>query len=196
MENIGSGAEAVILKTSEGILKKRISKPYRIDFIDEKLRKSRAKKELKVLNKLKEKGLNVPIAKPAGKYDIEMEFIPGDKVKDCLKENLELISTEIGKFIAKMHNLDLVHGDLTTSNMIFSKEKLYFIDFGLSQTTNRIEDKAVDLHLLRQALESYHYDCWEESYEIILNEYSKICNNSEEILERLSEVELRGRNKH
>lgn len=195
MKQIASGAEAIILKTESGVIKKRIPKSYRISFIDNKLRKSRAKKELKVLTKLKNHGLNVPIGKSAGMYDIELEYIDGIKVRDCLFQNLDFLSKEIGIFVAKMHDLDLIHGDLTTSNMIYSNNKLYFIDFGLSQTTSKVEDKAVDLHLLKHALESYHHDCCDLSFKLILEEYCKICSNSSLVIERLNIVELRGRNK-
>ena len=43
-----------------------------------------------------------------------------------------------------------------TNDMIYDK-KIYLIDFGLSLYSNKPEDKAVDLHLLKQALESKHY---------------------------------------
>ncbi len=198
MEQISSGAEAIIFKIENQILKKRITKNYRISELDDKLRKSRTKKEAKIIQKLYSAGLNVPKIITVDKFDIVMEYVEGEKVRDCLNKNILFISEEIGKFLAKIHNLDIVHGDLTTSNIIYDSKanKIYFIDFGLSQVSLRIEDKAVDLHLLKQALESYHYDCWDESFEIILNEYSNNCVNSKEILKRFSLVEKRGRNKH
>jgi Kae1-associated kinase Bud32 len=92
-----------------------------------------------------------------------------------------------------MHDKDIIHGDLTTSNMIL-KEKVYFIDFGLGFNSTRIEDKAVDLHLLRQAFESKHYKHFEEFFKEVLEGY-KLSKNWKEVLNRLEKVEMRGRYK-
>ncbi|HLC62675.1 MAG TPA: O-sialoglycoprotein endopeptidase, partial [Candidatus Nanoarchaeia archaeon] len=80
----------------------------------------------------------------------------------------------------------------TTSNMIYSKE-IYFIDFGLSFFSEKAEDKAVDLHLLKEALESKHYKIWEECFKSVLEAYKKEANKSGETLKRLEAVEKRGR---
>ena len=101
---------------------------------------------------------------------------------------------EIGEKIAVLHNNHIIHGDLTTSNMIFNEE-VYFIDFGLSFFSHKIEDKAVDLHLLKQALESKHYKIWEKAFKTALETYKKNAENSDEILKRLEKVEKRGRYK-
>ena len=80
--------------------------------------------------------------------------------------------------------------------MILKKDKLYFIDFGLSYIDSKIEHKAVDLHLIKQAIESKHYKHFEKSFKAIMDEYQKQADNSKEILERFNVVELRGRYKH
>ena len=102
---------------------------------------------------------------------------------------------ELGQKIALIHNNNIIHGDLTTSNFIF-KKKIYFIDFGLTFESIEIEHKAVDLHLLKQALESKHYKIWEDAYKIALKNYVKEAKDGKEILKRLEEVEKRGRYKH
>ena len=73
-------------------------------------------------------------------------------------------------------------------------ETLDFIDFGLGFFSNKIEDKAVDLHLLKQALESKHFKKWDENFKEVLKNY-KISKDSEKVLERLKKVESRGRYK-
>jgi len=129
---------------------------------------------------------------------IKMEFINGELIKDILdninKEKRNLIFREIGEKVAKMHDDDIIHGDLTTSNMIL-KDKVYFIDFGLGFNSDKIEDKAVDIHLLKQALESKHYKHFEESFLGFLEGY-KISRNWKEVLKRLEKVEKRGRYKN
>lgn len=80
--------------------------------------------------------------------------------------------------------------------MILKDNKLYFIDFGLGFTSQKFEDFAVDLHLLKEALESTHYKISNELFEFIINDYKKNTNNAKLVLNKLKEVELRGRNKH
>ena len=72
--------------------------------------------------------------------------------------------------------------------------KLYFIDFGLGFISSRIEDKAVDLRLLKQALDSKHYKTAEESFKWVLEGY-KECNDYMDVMKQLEKVELRGRYK-
>jgi TP53 regulating kinase and related kinases len=208
MKQIGHGAEAVIYlsKDKEGkdiVIKERIPKSYRLPEIDNDLRKSRTNREAKVIEAM-------PVAAPKlycvdnKAMKIEMEHIKGDKLSDVLeKKDYKKICKEIGKMVAEMHKKNIIHGDLTTSNMILAegtktldgkekqkKDSIYFIDFGLSFFSTKDEDKAVDLHLLRQALESRHYTIFEESFKEVLLGYG-----DKEVIKKLEEVEKRGRNK-
>lgn len=192
---IAHGAEAKLFRFENRLVKERIKKSYRLKQIDEKIRKFRTKREAKMLQKLDfvPKVLDVDDKKKI----IEMDFIDGKLVKNILDKlstkKREEICRKIGENIAKLHNLDIIHGDLTTSNFIFNK-KVYFIDFGLSFVSNRIEDKAVDLHLLKQALESKHYRHFEECFDFVLDGYKKV-KDFEKIINRLGKVESRGRYK-
>lgn len=203
---IGDGAEATIYKFNEIIIKHRPAKSYRHHELDYSLRNSRTKREAKVLTKLQ--GI-IPAPKllNLGKSYISMEFIDGSKMRDWLKDNYSnKIFIEIGQNIAKMHDEDIIHGDLTTSNMILRnkekktikkdliKQEIVLIDFGLSDFSIKIEDKAVDLHLLRQALESKHPTIWEKAFNKILEGY-KTSKTHKEVLKRFELVESRGRNK-
>lgn len=200
-ELISQGAEAIIVKENNNILKKRIKKSYRLEVIDERLRKFRTRRETKILEKSKEL---IPVPKVFDSNDsemiIKMEFIDGLKLSEVLDslKNKNEIAEIIGKQIAILHNNDIIHGDLTTSNMILKENKLYFIDFGLSYIDNKEEHKAVDLHLIKQALESKHYLHFEELFKSILKGYRDHSNNYELIMNRLQKVESRGRykNKH
>ncbi len=194
LEKLAQGAEAVIfLDKAEGIIiKKRIKKDYRISEIDDNLRKTRTRREAKVIEKM-------PVARPGliavddKEMTIKMDYIKGPKLRDILsKNNFRKIAAELGKKIGLMHGKGIIHGDLTTSNMIFSAERneIVFIDFGLSFFSHKTEDKAVDLHLLRQALESKHYELYSECFKAVLENYP-----DKEVIKRLSAVESRGRNK-
>ncbi len=195
MKLIAQGAESKLFLKDNEIVKDRFPKKYRIKEIDERLRKSRTKRESKILEKLSLINFPSPeLIKTDKKEKITMENIPGPLIKDILEKDLENLSKEIGEKIALLHNNNIIHGDLTTSNMILNKE-IYFIDFGLSSFSHKTEDKAVDLHLLKEALESKHYKIWENSFRNILQSYKKKASNSEEIIKRLEKVEKRGRYK-
>ncbi|HLC62236.1 MAG TPA: KEOPS complex kinase/ATPase Bud32, partial [Candidatus Nanoarchaeia archaeon] len=155
---IAQGAEAKLFLEDGRILKERFAKTYRIPEIDDKLRGFRTRREAKVLHKLEMINFPAPkLIKSDEKEQILIEKIDGKLVKDILeKKKYNRLSEEIGKKVAVLHNNLIIHGDLTTSNMIYSKE-IYFIDFGLSFFSEKAEDKAVDLHLLKEALESKHY---------------------------------------
>lgn len=191
---IGQGAESVIYLDNNLVVKDRVKKNYRIREIDDKLRKFRTKREAKIIEKL-------PVSKPAlvkvsdEKMQIEMEYIKGNLLRDFLTEkNCAKLCREIGKDVAKIHDAGIIHGDLTTSNLILKENKIYFIDFGLSFFSDKIEDKAVDIHLLRQALESKHYNFWEKAFKSFLEGY-KANSKYKEVLNRLEKVEARGRYK-
>jgi len=189
---IQRGAEAVLILNKNKIIKQRIKKNYRLKEIDESLRKKRTKKEVKLLKQID----FAPNVVNFDKFNIEMDFIDGELIKDVLdvkKDKVE-ICKEIGKKIAEMHDKNIIHGDLTTSNMILKDNKIYFIDFGLGFTSAKVEDKAVDIHLLRQALESKHYRNYKECYDAVIEGY-KQSENYKDVMKRLDRVELRGRYK-
>lgn len=199
MENlISEGAEARVFEAEGRIRKKRQRKGYRIKELDEKLRVFRAKREAKILEKLKEAGARVPkvILLDEKAATIEMELIPGEKLRDALTSgNSRELGGKIGKAVAQMHSLNIIHGDLTTSNMILKDGDVYLIDFGLGFFSEKAEDKAVDLHLLRQTLSSSHSRIAKECFGAALKSYSKSYRNSNEIVNRLRKVEERGRHK-
>jgi len=199
MEKIAQGAEAIIYVDGGIILKDRFEKKYRHPEIDKRLRQFRTRREYKVLTKLS--GSQFPCPKPKEMDDklmkLEMDLIPGKPLKEVFDDNYVKHATEIGKRVAELHNMGIIHQDLTTSNMILHEKnkEIYFIDFGLSFFSEKEEDKAVDLHLLRRALESKHHLVFDKAYEIVLESYKKYSDTPDLVLERLKQVELRGRNR-
>jgi Kae1-associated kinase Bud32 len=202
-ELIQQGAEAKIFLDKEKnlIIKERIKKGYRINEIDHKIRKQRTKAEKKILKKASEI-INSPKPKEEDEdYKIIIPYIKGKKISESLEEfeieKQKKIMREIGNKIAKLHNNNIIHGDLTTSNFIFNEEenKTYTIDFGLGFISQKIEDKAVDLHLLKQALETKHSSNYQVFFEEFLEGYKKESKDFDKILQRLKALEKRGRYK-
>ena len=193
---LSQGAEARIFLENNEVVKDRFEKKYRHPVIDAELRKQRTRREAKILDKIYEMGFPAPktilIDDKNGK--LKMSFIEGELVKNIIHKNHKKLSKEIGQKIARLHGQNIIHGDLTTSNMILKNNEIYFIDFGLGFFSEKIEDKAVDLHLIRQALESKHHQIWEECFNEVLEGY-KSYPRYKEVFERLKVVESRGRNK-
>ncbi len=193
------GAEAIVFKKGNSIVKQRIKKSYRHPETDEALRKFRTRREAKVLGRLEE--INFPAPRlhdvDEDSKTIRMQHIEGEQVKKVLDKNHKALSREIGRKVAELHKNNIIHGDLTTSNMILDKKtkNIHFIDFGLSEFSEKAEQKAVDLHLLKKAMESKHHEIFVECVDEILKEYKKNYPNYAEVLERLKKVETRGRNR-
>ena len=199
MLKIAQGAEAVLLQDKSRILKERLSKSYRLPQIDEYLRKFRTRREAKVLSKLEELGFPAPHLHEFcdKRMSIFMDFVPGEQLKNVIEDDFQLLAKEIGKKIALLHLNNIVHGDLTTSNMIKHQEtgELNFIDFGLSFFSDKVEDKAVDLFLLDRALESKHYKIYPEVFDRVIESYRESYADADKVLARFEKVKSRGRNK-
>jgi len=197
---IAQGAEAKIILSDKTITKDRISKSYRIPELDKRIRKSRTKAETKLLNKAsKVVNIPLPIIEDKDKFQIKMHYIDGEKLSDHLDKfpliKQKQICKQIGEDVAKIHDIEIIHGDLTTSNMILKDNLIYFIDFGLGYISRKFEDKAVDIHLFKQALEAKHFQNWEILFKEFEKGYSK-SKDSKIVFERLKAVEKRGRYKH
>lgn len=123
-----------------------------------------------------------------------MEHIDGPTAKEVIiKSSLELekIAAQIGKAVASCHATDLIHGDLTTSNILFRadlNEDAVLIDFGLAQVSSMIEDKAVDLYVLERAISSTHPEA-SRLFPLILDAYADNLdiNSGKAVLEKLTE---------
>jgi len=197
---IQQGAEAKIYLIKDKIVKDRISKKYRIPELDNKIRRRRTKAEAKLLTKASEIiPCPKPLAEPGEGRMIHMPYIDGLKLSITL-DNFDLtkqkeICKNIGENVAKIHDKEIIHGDLTTSNMIFKNGELFFIDFGLGFISSKLEDRAVDLHVLKEALEAKHFTNWKTLFEQVKKGYN-LSKDSEKVFERLKAVEKRGRYKH
>jgi len=201
MIKIAQGAEAILYKDRGTIIKERLSKAYRLPHLDESLRQFRTRREAKILQKLEELNFPAPHLRDFSdkRMSIVMDFVPGEKLRDVLAENddYEVLAQEIGEKVGRLHQNDIVHGDLTTSNMIQHGEtgELMLIDFGLSSFSDKIEDKAVDLHLLDRALESKHHEKYPGIFDKVLQGYQESNPEAAEVLKRFAQVQRRGRNK-
>ena len=205
METIAKGAEAIIYKKDDLVIKERISKGYRLPILDKQIIKRRTKAETKILKKASNI-IFTPIPQETKEYNkIIMPYIKGEKLSDFLdsydQDLQEKIMFQIGKSIAKIHKEGIIHGDLTTSNMIYiPKSKtpiVYLIDFGLGYLNGKYENKGVDIHLLKQALEAKHFTNWKTLFKEFEIGYRSIePKEAQKVFDKLSSIEKRGRYKH
>ena len=193
-ELIAKGAESNIVKSGylgeKAVLKDRIPKGYRISEIDNKIRRARCKLEARLLSDAKRAGVVTPILYDVNLADksILMEEIDGVMVKDIIDEDLAF---KIGENISRLHSADIIHGDITTSNIMLRDGQLVFIDFGLGRHSTLDEDKAVDLLVLKKSLQSIDYNLAVKYFDCVLNGY-----DNESIVNTISDIESRGRYTH
>jgi len=203
MKMIKQGAEAKLflskLDGEDVIIKDRIEKKYRIKQIDDKIRRARTSLEYSLLSQARRAGVPTPkiLEIDKKKNKIIMEYVDGERIKELLnqsnKKTIEKISLEIGRLIGKLHSNGIIHGDLTTSNMILKNEKIYFIDFGLGFFSKKIEDQGTDMRLLHEALKSTHFKIIDICWKNIIKGYKKEYSNSSKVLKKMEEIQKRGR---
>ncbi|MEM2192167.1 MAG: Kae1-associated kinase Bud32 [Candidatus Hadarchaeales archaeon] len=183
------------------IVKHRIPKGYRIPEIDLGLRKFRTLLEAKLISDAKRAGVPTPAIYKIDTEEMKliMEFVEGTQLKKVLEAmpapEMKRICREVGRLVARLHKAGIVHGDLTTSNMILTRDgRIVFIDFGLGEYTRSVEERGVDLHLLKRALLSAHFKICEKAFKAVLEGYrAELGEEAEEVIKRAEEIEKRGR---
>ena len=200
------GAEAELYQESwyglNIVRKVRTVKTYRHPKLDLEIRRSRTGREAQIMHEAKGSGVPTPLIFMVDMTSttIIMQYVAGSRVKDLLHflssiERLRLCS-QIGQLIGRLHRNRIIHGDLTTSNMILSKTgKLFFIDFGLSEHSEELEKRGVDLLLMKRAFYSTHYSFAFECFKAITEGYAvemgkEACKN---VIERVNKISKRGR---
>lgn len=206
---IKQGAEARIFESTfvgqRSIVKERFSKKYRHPTLDLKLTLRRLNAEARCMTKARRLGVATPVlyAVDSILHSLTFEYVQGPSVKDILlgfgfggtdEKMMSDIAFQIGNAIGKLHDGGLIHGDLTTSNMLIQSDsnQLVLIDFGLSSTSTLPEDKAVDLYVLERALLSMHSSCG-NVMDQILAAYKKSSKQWCSTLNKLAQVRQRGR---
>lgn len=210
------GAEARVYKGTyfgrAAIFKERFEKKYRHPDLDRLLSVERMRAEARALRKTRMAGVPVP---PVYFVDLTSRIIVTGCIENAvtvrekivslqseepaaLKESLEFLMDKVGEAVALLHKNHVVHGDLTTSNLLVQRRDgepplIYVIDFGLSFISETAEDKGVDLYVLERAFLSAHPGI-ESFFQRFLNSYSKnYSQKAANILKKFEEVKQRGR---
>lgn len=205
------------------LVKERFKKEYRHVDLDTALTKERIKNEARAIVRAKIAKVKTPTLYLVDfeRRRIYMEYYENSiTVKDFIinivkpeesskqDDLLQFASKIIGETVRMLHDCDIIHGDLTSSNLLFVQRKqeikenkwldienieLAVIDFGLAHVGPSAEDKGVDLYVLERALISTHND-FPELFSNILSSYKDYSKkNVKEILRKFEEVRARGR---
>lgn len=210
------GAEGKVYKGTyfgkAAIFKERFEKKYRHTDLDKRLTTERIKAEVRALQRTRSAGVPVPavyfVDLPA-RLIVTAYIDNSETVRDRIitlqaetsKDNtgsLERLMNKIGELIAVMHKNGVVHGDLTTSNLLVqncesSEPVIYVIDFGLSFVSDTAEDKGVDLYVLERAFLSAHPGI-EAFFQRFLESYTKhYGQKSGDVMKKFDDVKQRGR---
>ncbi|NHI84139.1 MAG: Kae1-associated serine/threonine protein kinase [Candidatus Thorarchaeota archaeon] len=199
------GAESVIYKIERWgqilLLKQRPKKPYLLQAIDAQLRQSRTSRECKMLNVARGLGIPTPAVHwvDRSSFTIAMDYIEGTRLRELVQDvppkTLEKLCVRLGRLVGLLHMGDVVHGDPTTSNVIVDRiGKMWLIDFGLAEMNATTEMKGVDLHLMKRAFETTHWDIQNEMLDAALTGYKQtLGENANSIIVRMEEIRERGR---
>ncbi|MFQ6124935.1 MAG: KEOPS complex kinase/ATPase Bud32 [Candidatus Heimdallarchaeota archaeon] len=198
------GAEASLYRGEwfgrQAIIKVRHPREYRHPNLDYKLRVSRTAREAHIISGAKKAGVRTPLL-----FEIDfprttliMEYVEGallrDVVSDMPHETLRRLFFEVGAAVGRLHNQGIIHGDLTTSNMIYMhNNQLCFIDFGLASFSSEVESRGVDLLLAKRTLSSSHPLVFETCFKALTTSYRETIPMGQEVISKIGEIEKRGR---
>lgn len=213
------GAEAKLFRMNfhgfEALVKERFSKKYRHPQLDKVLTQQRINAEVRALTRCRMAGIPVPTLYfvDQEKNCLIMEYLENSMtVRDFIltrvadwqtnpdsEAKVKQVTSNVGKLLARMHKENIIHGDLTTSNMLLSDpsdlNSMTLIDFGLSSYENVAEHKGVDLYVLERAFLSTHPNAERLFNDSLLAAYRQAGDKKTivEVMAKLEEVRMRGR---
>ncbi|MBI3860015.1 MAG: Kae1-associated serine/threonine protein kinase [Thaumarchaeota archaeon] len=198
------GAEADVSKGEwrglEAAFKVRKPFAYRHPALDRMVRRQRTGREAEMLKSAKSAGVSAPYV-----YDVDtgastlvMEFIEGRRLRELAlssTQGLFKMFEEMGEEVARLHGSGIVHGDLTTANVVRRAGRNVYLDFGLSMHTSKVEDHAVDLRLVKETLRGAHSAISGLAFGRLLAGYSSVAGESraKRVASQLRNIERRGR---
>ena len=193
-ETLDNGAEAVVyledgLEVKKVLIKERVPKTYRHKEIDERIRIERNRTEARLMSEARRNGVSTPIIYDVEEFKLKMQYIDGVPIKYLITPGL---SEKVGELVGKLHSAGIIHGDLTTSNLLLAGERLYLLDFGLAYFDKGLEARGVDVHVLFQTFESTHRH-HQALIEAFKKGYRSTFIDSEDVLKRVEEIKKRAR---
>jgi TP53 regulating kinase-like protein len=199
------GAEADVIKAEwcgmPAVYKVRKRLPYRLAELDAEIRRQRTLREGEMIRSAKRTGVCAPYLYfvDPGRATLVMEFIEGERMKDLVssipsRESSPLFD-QLGAEVARLHAAGIMHGDLTTANVLRRNRELVFVDFGLSVHSSRVEDHAVDLRLIKETIVGAHSEIAQPALASLFHGYGGVVGDrrAAAVFRQLKAIERRGR---
>jgi len=183
------GAEALVTRRGSDVVKRRLSKGYRAPRLDARLILERTRAEARLIAAARKAGVATPVIRDVTPDSIVMEYVEGEMLKHVLTP---AAVERTGGTVGRMHRAGIIHGDLTTSNIIIREGVPVFIDFGLAYVSRETEARGVDVHVFFQTLESTSAD-YERLARAFRDGYAGATNDAAEVFGRVEEIRMRGR---
>ncbi len=184
--NSNKGAEAYVynhlLLGISCIIKERRKKSYRAEMLDQMLRVSRTKSEARIMIYAYKNNIPIPRLLFVSKYAIAMERLNGEILTDLKITKEDML--QAGACLGMLHNIDIAHGDFTPANLIKCDSKIFVIDFGLSEITNQIESKALDILLMKRSIPPSFFKVFIQGYKSKSTSYDTIMLKLTELLNK------------
>ncbi|HTY15719.1 MAG TPA: bifunctional N(6)-L-threonylcarbamoyladenine synthase/serine/threonine protein kinase [Methanoregulaceae archaeon] len=183
------GAEAVVRIGEDEVIKTRCNKNYRSGQLDRHLINERTRSEARLIATARKAGVPTPLIRDVTENTLVMERIHGPMLKEVLSPDLVW---KAGAMVGRLHRAGIIHGDLTTSNILVRNGMCVLIDFGLSHVSSDVEPRGVDIHVFFQTLESTVVNHEELRARFIAGYESELAEAGE-VLAREKEILGRGR---
>jgi TP53 regulating kinase-like protein len=204
MRLVYRGAEADIFSDlwagEKAIYKFRKPLPYRHPKLDAEIRAQRTVHEAEIIHDARSFGVNSPflfyVSPPESL--IVMQEIEGPRLKSLLGSSgadWAGLSTAFGEVVGRLHRGGIMHGDLTTSNVLVDDAGIHLIDFGLSTHSVKVEDHAVDLRLIKETVFGAHSEIASSVMTAFTGGYASEVGEAraKAVGKKLIEIERRGR---
>lgn len=199
------GAEADVIRAKwcgiDAVYKVRKVLPYRLAVLDSEIRRQRTIHEAEMISSAKRAGVGTPylyFVDPAN-ATLVMEFVEGHRMKDLVssarRDDVAALFEQLGADTARLHLTGIMHGDLTTANVVKRGGGLVFLDFGLSVHSSRVEDHAVDLRLIKETIVGAHSSIAAPALDSLFKGYERVAGRvrAKAVFKQLRAIERRGR---
>ena len=205
MKLIQKGAEGELFRDMwhglQVVRKVRTPKRYRVAVLDAELRHTRTAREAWIMHEAKKAGVSTPLIYSVDLEigEIIMQYLDGRRLREFLEDAERVVRSQFcrgfGEAVGRLHNGGIIHGDLTTSNVIVKESKVYLIDFGLAEYSRELEKRGVDILLGQRVFHSTHHAYGASCYAAFLGGYREQIgqNVANEVEEKVREIARRGR---
>lgn len=197
------GAEAEVRRGDwcrlDAVFKVRVPLRYRLPQLDVVIRRHRTLREADMLRRARRAGVATPrlyCVEPAA-ATLVMEYVKGRRLKEAAESKGHQLGAfgQLGQAVGLLHRSGVVHGDLTTANVILRSGSCVLVDFGLSHQSFKVEDHAVDLRLIKESITGAHNSISRGALDRVFRGYSKAVGprRAAVVMKQLRAIEMRGR---